>query len=200
MQGCNVGRDLCPWSLCFAVTLLAVTRGVATLALCSSRSIFSDACCVCRQGSKTTVTEHDLVCVVKFDDDLPNGPFVEGSAGNMFQPGSFSATVPTTGAAWSLVARLVADKHQAELDRFCEGGKMKSYGGGHMVGHVTTCEAVGVLYKGGRVWSAPQSNPSSQYSVVPADGTDGCAMEGSCTVQLRTTDVKKQRLDCCVLL
>jgi len=148
-------------------------------------------------GGKTTVTEHDIICVVKFDDDLPNGPFAEGSAGNMFQPGSFSATVPSTGAAWSLVARLVSDHQQLELDKFCEGGKMKHYGGGNMVGHVATCEAAGVLYKGGRVWSVPQSTPASQSSVVPADGLDGPAMEGSCTVQLRSTDVKTTGKECC---
>ena len=74
---------------------------------------------------------------------------------------------------------------------------MKHYGGGNKVGHVATCEAVGVLYKGGRVWSAPQSTPGSQSSYVPANGPGGPAMEGSCTVQLRSTDVKTTGKVCC---
>jgi len=126
------------------------------------------------------VTQHGFVCVVRFDDDLPNGPFVEGSAGNMFAPGSFTATVPSTGATWGLVAKLVADSHQAVLDRFSQGGKMKSMGGGHRVGHVGICKPDHVLYKGG---AAPEN---------------GAAKEGQCTVQLQITDIKTQDI-CCVL-
>ena len=146
------------------------------------------------QEGETTVTELNVVCVVKFDDDLPNGPFVEGSAGNMFAPGSFSVTVPSTGAAWSLVARLASDHHQLELDKFCEGGKMKPLGS-MLVGYVATCEAAGMLHKGGQVWSAPQSTPASQSSV--ASGPDGPAIEGSCTVQIRQTTVLTTDAECC---
>jgi len=132
--------------------------------------------------NKTRVQVLDVGCVVNFDDDLPNGPFVEGSAGNILQPSSFTATVPTTGATWGLVATLVLDSHQAELDRFCQGGKMKSNGDtGNYIGVVATAEAINVMCKGG---------------VVPADGP---AKKGSCTVQLRVTRVIKYAA-CCVLL
>jgi hypothetical protein len=134
------------------------------------------------QGSRTTVTERDYVCVVKFDDDLPNGPFAEGSAGNILQPGSFTVSVPTTGFTWSLVANLVSGHMQAEMNKACEGGKMKSYGGGNMVGHVGTVEPLNVLYKGGTA------------------STDGPAKEGSCTVQVKITDVRTSAKQCCVLM
>ena len=125
--------------------------------------------------------EKGFVCAVKFDDDLPNGPFAEGSAGTWGQPGSFSASVPATGATWGLVAKVVADHQNLEWDKLCEGGKMK-YNGQWNVGHVMTSEAAGVMYKGG---PAPP---------------DGPAMEGSCTVQLKTTDVMTTNVQCCTIL
>jgi hypothetical protein len=134
------------------------------------------------QGSRTTVTEHDLSCTVKFDDDLPNGPFVEGSAGNMMQAGSMSVSVPPNDATWGQVAELAAAHHQKELDAFCKGGEMRNRGGGNRVGNVATCTAVGVTYKGGK---------------VPDDGQ---AREGSCTVRLSTTNTRSQEVQCCTIL
>jgi len=134
-----------------------------------------------QNSSKTTVTENNIACVVKFDDDLPNGPFAEGSCGNAFQPGSFTVSVPSSGATWGMVAQLVVNLTQAEMDKFSNGGEMKDMGGGHRVGHVIQCVPVHVKYKGG-----------------PTSAADS-AKEGSCTVVVsvhdsRTTDV------CCIIL
>ena len=131
------------------------------------------------QGSRTTVTEHDLSCTVKFDDDLPNGPFVEGSGGNMIQAGSFNVSVPPNDATWGQVMQLVAAHQQKELDAFCKGGQMIDLGSGHRVGNVATCTAVSVTYKGGK---------------VPDDGQ---AREGSCTVQLSSTNTRTSSVLCC---
>ena len=133
------------------------------------------------QGSRTTVTKHDLPCTVKFDDDLPNGPFVEGSAGNMLQVGSMTVSAPPNDATWGQVAQLVAAHHQKELDAFCNGGEMKDMGGGHKVGQVCTCTAVGVTYKGGK---APD---------------DDQAREGTCTVRLSSNNIKSSEV-CCTIL
>ena len=133
------------------------------------------------QGSRTTVTENDLSCTVKFDDDLPNGPFVEGSVGNAFQVGSMSVSVPPNDATWGQVAQLVVAHHQKELDVFCKGGEMRDMGGGHRVGNVATCTAVGVTYKGGK---APD---------------DGQAREGLCTVRLSTTNTRSMAV-CCTIM
>ena len=135
-----------------------------------------------KQGSRTTTTENDLVCAVKFDDDLPNGPFVEGSAGNIMQPGSLTVSVPPNGATWGQVAQLVAAHHQKELDAFCKGGQMRDVGDGRRTGNVATCTAIGVTYKGGK---APD---------------DGQAREGSCTVRLSTTNIHSQEVVCCTIL
>ena len=133
------------------------------------------------QGSRTKVAEFDFACVVKFDDDLPNGPFVEGSAGNMLQPGlGFSVSVPSTGATWSLVSQLVAKHHQVDLDKFCKGGEMRSMGGGHRVGTVATCTPKCVVYKGGEV---PDEAP---------------AKEGSCTVQVSISTTTKRSVLCAI--
>lgn len=133
------------------------------------------------QGSTTSVTEQGLVCVIKFDDDLPNGPFVEGSAGNFLQPGSMTVSVPSTGATWGQVAELVAAHHQKELDAFCDGGKMKDMGGGHRVGNLGSCTGVGVTYKGGKV------------------SAEGEVHEGSCTVQISVTNIRTDDV-CCTIL
>ncbi len=135
------------------------------------------------QGSTTTVTDADFACVVKFDGDLPNGPFVEGSAGSSLQPGAgFSVSVPPTGATWGLVAELVAKHHQAELDKFCKGGEMRDMGGGHRSGNAATCVPKHVMYKGG---AAPN---------------DGPVQEGSCTVLVTISNTRTTEVGCCVML
>lgn len=140
------------------------------------------------QGTRTNVKDASFVCVVKFDGDLPNGPFVEGSAGNLLQPGpGFSVSVPPTGATWGLVAELVAKHHQAELDKFCKGGEMQDRGvnpnGGLMrASYVATCVPKNVMYKGG---AAPN---------------DGPVQEGSCTVLVTETYNITSEVGCCVIL
>ena len=134
-----------------------------------------------QNSGKTTVTEHNLPCVVKFDDDLPNGPFAEGSAGNVLQPGAFTASVPSSGATWGMVLQLVVNLTQAEFDKFSNGGEMRDMGGGNRVGHVMRCVPVHVKYKGGPVSAADP------------------AKEGSCTVVVTCHDTRITDV-CCIIL
>ena len=137
------------------------------------------------QGSRTNVKDASFVCVVKFDGDLPNGPFVEGSAGNLLQPGpGFSVSVPPTGATWGLVAELVAKHHQAELDKLhkLHRGEMQDMGVNPRMSWVATCVPKNVMYKGG---AAPN---------------DGPVQEGSCTVLVTETYTITSEVGCCVIL
>lgn len=104
----------------------------------------------------------------------------QGSAGNILFPGSFTVSVPSTGATWGQVAELVAAHHQKELDAFCDGGKMKQYGQ-HRVGNLGSCTGVGVTYKGGKV------------------SAEGEVHEGSCTVQISVTNIRTDEV-CCTIL
>ena len=134
----------------------------------------------CRYRTQNTrVTEPDLVCTVKFDDDLPNGPFVEGSALNSFQQG-LTVSVPPADTTWGQVLQLVSEHHQEDLDAFYKGGEKRYLGKGRYEGNVATCTAVHVKFKGGK---------------VPDDGE---AREGSCTVKLSISIIRTSEKQCTI--
>ena len=135
------------------------------------------------QGTRETSVEHDLVCTVKFDEDLPNGPFVEGSAGNTFSAGNIVVSVPQYGTTWGQIADLVVRHHQAECDSFNQNGKKKSISGGQWkTSTITTITPVSVKYKGG---------------IAPNNGE---AREGSCTVRLSIVNAVSSEALCCSIM
>jgi hypothetical protein len=122
--------------------------------------------------------EASFSCEVRFDEDLPHGPHVEGT-----HTGGFRASVPPAGATWGLIAQLVAKAHQAEHDQFWGNGEMRKREGGFTVAHHSTVTPVRVLHKGG---PAPSDNP---------------AKEGSCTVVVSVAEVEKaEQQVCCTML
>ena len=72
----------------------------------------------CKCNDQTRVTEVELPVEVKFDADLPNGPYIQGDAGTAFAPGSFTATVPPVGATWGDISGMIVARHQKDLDKF----------------------------------------------------------------------------------
>ena len=74
----------------------------------------------------------------------------------------------------------MSDKHQAELDKFSQGGKFRSLGQ-NRVSHVGKVVVLRVEYKGGAV------------------GSFEAAKEGACTVQVQMTDIMKSQACCAIL-
>lgn len=145
-------------------------------------------CCVQFIDKTSDILDQDLPTEIKFDDDLPNGPIVEGAIGTTQwlgvngRPSAFTVTVPP-GSTWGSIQDVLVARLQHDFDT----GQAPH--GAWIFGEEKSATGDGAAHSLFPCWGAPPQSGSTRqplaageydtggrwHHVMSATGGEGCS-------------------------